>query len=86
MVEERDWGQRGELLPDLQAKLSTYLGYALDGGLIHDYPMVEGKPITFQLSSASPPGPRERHFIDLVKREHLDPETILWREEQIPAA
>ncbi|MGL5017958.1 MAG: DUF6572 domain-containing protein [Luteolibacter sp.] len=25
MVEHRVWGQRGELLPDVQAKLNTYL-------------------------------------------------------------
>ena len=86
MVEEREWGDRGALLPDLQAKLSTYLTYALDGQLLEDYPQLKGKPITFQLSFAHEPGHRERDFIDIVRRQYLEPEHIEWREAPIPAA
>jgi hypothetical protein len=86
MVEAREWGDRGMLLPDLQSKLSTYLGYALDGALLQDYPDLEGKAIAFQLSYAYPPGPRERDLIDIVRRKYLEPEGIQWREASIPAA
>ena len=86
MVEDREWGERGALLPDLQAKVSTYLGYALDGGLLQDYPELKGKPIAFQLSYAHPPGARERGLIDIVKKKYLDPEKIERRESRIPAA
>jgi hypothetical protein len=83
MVEERQWRDRGALLP--QAKLSTYLGYALDGGLVQDYPQLRGKPITFQLAYAHPPGIRERGLLDLVKENYLAPEKIGWREDKVPA-
>lgn len=86
MVEDREWGDRGALLPDLQAKLSTYLGYALEGQLLREYPQLRGKPIAFQLSFAHPPGPRERQLLDIVRRKHLEPENIQWREAPIPAA
>jgi hypothetical protein len=86
MVEEREWGDRGALLPDLQAKLSTYLGYALDGQLHQEHPQLRGKAIAFQLSFAHPPGPRERQLIDIIRKHHLDPERIQWRESPIPAA
>ena len=59
---------RGALLPDLQAKLSTYLTYALDGQLLEEYPQLKGKPIIFQLSFADEPGHRERDIIDIVRR------------------
>ena len=86
LVEVRTWGERGELLPELQAKLNTYLGYAMDGQLAHDYPHLVGKRVAIQLSYAHPPGPREREFIELVCREYLEPEGIAWREEHLSAA
>ena len=76
-------GRTGALLPDLQAKLSTYLGYALDGQLLADYPQLSGKPIIFQLSFAHEPGAREREFVDIIRRRYLDPDRIVWREAPI---
>jgi hypothetical protein len=61
MVEERKWGVHGALLPDLQAKLNSYLTYALDGQLDEDYPHLRGKPIRFRLHYEFEPGPEKRN-------------------------
>ena len=81
MVEARDWGDAGALLPDLQAKFSTYLTYALDGQLKEEHPAMVGKPIRFELRTEYPPTPREQQFFDIVTRQHLLPEGITfgWR-------
>ncbi len=81
MVEARDWGDVGALLPDLQTKFSTYLTYALDGQLREDYPAMAGKPIRFELRTEYPPTQREQQFLDIVTRQHLQPEGITfgWR-------
>ena len=78
MVETRDWGDRGALLPDLQAKLNTYLGYALDGRLVCDYPAYASKPIRIELRTKYPPTPREEHFLDIVARRDLQPRGIAF--------
>jgi hypothetical protein len=79
MVEARDWGDKGDLLPDLQSKFSTYLTYALDGQLATDYPTYAGKPIHFELRTEHAPTQREQQFMDIVVREHLEPERITFR-------
>ena len=78
MVEEREWGDSGQLLPDLQEKLNTYLAYALDGQLSDDYPEMRGKPVTIRLHHLHELGPREVEFIQILRRNHLDPAGILW--------
>ena len=84
MVEVRPWGTRGELLPELQAKIAAYLTFALDGGLQENYPHLVGKPIVFELSSAEPPGQRERDFLTLVQSQYLASDSIGWREALVP--
>ena len=81
MVEARDWGDAGALLPDLQAKFSTYLAYALDGQLREDYPAMAGKSIRFELRTEYAPTQREQQFLDIVTRQYLRPEGITfgWR-------
>ena len=79
LVEVRDWGDKGALLPDLQKKFSTYLTYALDGQLVSDYPAMSGKPIRFELRTDHPPTQREQQFMDIVVRQHLDSERITFR-------
>ena len=86
MVEVRPWGTRGELLPALQAKIATYLTFALDGQLVELYPHLAGKPIVFELSSAEPPGQRERDFLGIVQSQYLAPDGIGWRETLVPPA
>src|SRR4051812_45986554 len=86
MVEARPWGDRGALLPDLQAKASAYLTYALDGQLHADYPDLRGRPVRFELAYAVPPGEREEHFLDILRRKYLEPEGITWAQRPIPTA
>lgn len=78
MVEVRDWGDAGALLPDLQAKFDTYLTYALDGQLGEDYPEVAGKPLRFELRTECPPTECEQQFFEIVTREYLQPEGITF--------
>ncbi len=76
MVETREWGDKGALLPQLQAKLNTYVGYALDGRLMCDYPAYVSKPIRIELRTQYPPSSREQQFLDIVAREDLQPRGI----------
>ena len=78
MVEVREWGDGGALLPELQQKFSTYLTYALDGQLREDYPAMTGKPIRFELRTEFAPTPREQQFMDIVTRDYLQPEGITF--------
>ena len=73
MVEERPWGLGGMLLPDLEAKTSTYLEYVTTRRLAADYPSVADKRVEFQLRCSYPPGAREEEFIEIVWRQHLEP-------------
>ena len=81
MVETRHWGDNGALLPELQAKLNTYVGYSLDGRLICDYPAYASKPIRIELRTQYPPTSREQEFLDIVAKEDLLPRGIgfAWR-------
>ena len=81
MVEPREWGEDGELLPELQAKLNTYLVYALDGRLVCDYPAYYSKPVRIELRTQHPPSSRDQEFLDVVIREDLEPRGISfgWR-------
>jgi hypothetical protein len=78
MVEARDWGDAGALLPDLQTKFNTYLTYALDGQLKEDYPDMAGKAIRFELRTKYPPTQREQQFFEIVTRQYLQPEGITF--------
>ena len=73
MAETREWGDAGALLPELQAKLNTYLGYALDGRLACDYPAYAQKAVRIELRTQYPPSPREQQFLDIVAKEDLQP-------------
>jgi hypothetical protein len=62
MVQAEEWGDSGHQLPALQAKVETYLNYALDE-LVTAYPEATDKRIHVQLRTADPPGEREREFL-----------------------
>ena len=83
MVEDRDWGNKGELLLDLQEKLNTYLAFVLDGKLEQQYPAMKGKKVRFRLHSQQAPGYRERQFIQVVLKQDLTPRGIEWQESLI---
>ena len=69
MVEERDWGVRGELLPDLQAKFNTYLRFVRNSAL-------PPKPVRIELVARHPPGEFERHLLESFVTQSLTPEGI----------
>lgn len=81
IVEDRPWGPSGELLPDLQEKMNTYLEYLLGTGLASDYPQVAGKPVRIELHSTEAPGAREMEFLAIVTERYLGPRGIafVWR-------
>jgi len=81
MVESREWGDAGARLPELQAKLNTYIGYALDGRLACDYPSFALKPIRIELQTQHPPSLRAQQFLDVVARDDFQPRGISfgWR-------
>jgi hypothetical protein len=76
MVEYRSWGDKGALLPDLQKKLNTYLGYVLNGQLAQDQPALKDKKVAFILQTEYPLSPREEQFVDIVQRKVLSPRDI----------
>jgi hypothetical protein len=78
MVEHRPWGDRGALLPDLQKKLNTYLGFVLGGQLVHHHPQFKDKKVSFVLQTQHPLGAREQQFVGIVERQHLTPRDIAW--------
>jgi hypothetical protein len=73
MIEHRTWADRGFLLPDLQAKLNTYLAYVSEGNLSRDFPSVSNKSVHFHLRASLPPGKREIDFLGIVLKHHLAP-------------
>ena len=86
IVEERNWGQSGELLPDLQKKIKSYLAYALDGQLLREYPDMVGKRIKFRLYYDFEPGPLETQFIEIAKQQWFSPDGIEWEQRQLSLA
>lgn len=83
LVEERDWGTEGALIPALQAKLHGYFVYVQEGQLIDDYPDLAGKPIVFRLHYVFEPGIREHEFIHVICEQFLYPHGIAWEQSQV---
>ncbi len=81
IVEDRPWGDRGELLHDLQAKLNTYLSYITEGRLEVEYPSLTGRPVLIELRCSFPPGDREIEFLEIVGPRYFAPLGIrlTWR-------
>jgi hypothetical protein len=73
MVEDRDWGGRGERIPDLEAKVLSYVNYFLEDRIAQDYPGMAGKLVRLQLLCKETPGPLERDFLSRVRKERLRP-------------
>jgi hypothetical protein len=80
MVEDREWGHGGQLLPELQTKLNTYIAF-IDDRLTVDYPELAGKAVHVELRSVFRPGEEELKFLRIVQKRHLQPKGIelSWR-------
>jgi len=72
MVESREWGEGGKLLPDLQEKMNTYYSYVTEGRLHQDFPQSTGRAVRIELRSSVAPGFRELEFLRIAKAHHLD--------------
>jgi hypothetical protein len=68
MVEDRPWDGGGEQLARLQAKLNSYLEFALDGALTNRYPELKGKPLIIQLDCPEEPNQAVDDFLALANR------------------
>ena len=85
LTEVREWGDRGELLPDLENKLNTYLEYVEGGQLAAHYPDVATNPVSFRLHYMYELTAREREFLRIVVQRHLNPRGIGWEQELLRA-
>ncbi|HEY3357890.1 MAG TPA: DUF6572 domain-containing protein [Polyangia bacterium] len=63
MIEERPWDGSDERLDQLQAKVNSYVSYALDGYLENQFPETAGMPFELRLDCASEPDQRSEEFI-----------------------
>jgi hypothetical protein len=81
LIENRDFGPEGSLLPELQTKLNTYLNYVGSGQMRADYPQTAGQSVRFELITSQPLGQLERSFLRDVIERFLDPFGIRfgWR-------
>ncbi|MBB2974950.1 hypothetical protein FHX49_000491 [Microbacterium endophyticum] len=55
MVESRPWGSDAAQATQLQNKINTYAGYALDGLLAEHYPETVGQPVAIRLHCVDTP-------------------------------
>ena len=55
MVESRAWGASTQQLRQIEEKINRYLGYALDGFLVEQYPQYEGRKVTIRLDCSERP-------------------------------
>lgn len=67
LIEERRWGASEEQLPQLQAKLNSYLDYVIDGFMVDDYPDYGDKPVRFELDCVASPGDREQGLLNAFR-------------------
>jgi hypothetical protein len=63
MFERRPWGACDEQLAQIEEKINRYLGYALDGFLVQQYPHYAGKPVQIRLDCAEEPQGEADRFV-----------------------
>jgi hypothetical protein len=86
MAEVRPWGEKGDLLLELQAKLKAYLIYCVDGQLTRDYPAFAKKPIRIELRTEHPLGSLEKEFLAVATDRWLTPEHISFAWKLLPVS
>src|SRR4051812_41670866 len=63
MIERRPWGAVPEQFGQIEEKINRYLGYALDGFLVQEYPQYEGRPVIIRLDCAEEPQGEAARFV-----------------------
>jgi hypothetical protein len=76
MVERRPWNGGPQQLREIEEKINRYLGYALDGFLVEQYPQYHGKTVEIRLECAEPPAGAAVTFVEAashaVRAQGLD--------------
>jgi len=68
MVERRPWGASPRQLQQIEEKINRYLGYALDGFLVQQYPHYAGKSVQIRLDCAEAPREQAAAFVEAARR------------------
>ena len=66
MVESRAWGTDPLQAEQLKQKTNRYIGYAIEGQLVADYPHLAGAPVTIQLDCASEATGEFAHIVEVT--------------------
>ena len=70
--EERKWTGSDAEMRKLQDKLSNYLSYAVDGGLVRKFPEYAAKSVRIRLDCVHAPPPNTLEFLDEARRRLSD--------------
>ena len=78
VTEDRPWDGSGQRLLELQAKLNTYLAFALEGAMEEQFPSTRGKPIRIQLDYVFAPDQSAQEFLARAANTCEDHGIELW--------
>ena len=68
MIERRAWGATPRQLREIEEKINRYLGYALDGFLVEQYPQYRDRDVRIRLDCAEAPQGEAVAFVDAARR------------------
>ena len=68
MIEARPWGAHPKQLQQIEEKINRYLGYALEGFLVQQYPHYRGKSVRIRLDCAEAPHGLGVSFVEAAQR------------------
>jgi hypothetical protein len=68
MFERRSWGVSPRQFQQIEEKINRYLGYALDGFLVQQYPQYRDTPIAIRLDCAEAPHGDAVRFVGAARR------------------
>jgi len=68
MIERRAWGAHPRQLQQIEEKINRYLGYALEGFLVQQYPQYQGKSVQLRLDCAEAPHGLAQSFVEAAQR------------------
>jgi hypothetical protein len=72
MIERRAWGASDRQFQEIEEKINRYMGYALDGFLVEQYPQYEGKRVQIRLECAEQPRGEAVLFVSAAARAAKD--------------
>jgi hypothetical protein len=72
MIERRPWGASPQQFQQIEEKINRYMGYALDGFLVEQYPQYEGKRVQIRLECAEQPRGEAVLFVSAAARAAKD--------------